>query len=462
MQRLTVPAVISILFIVFTLGESSAQSGGFIKAADGSVLDQAEQSGGIYYDQGVETDAYAIFRKYGFTHIRLKIWHTPADQYNSLPNVVKMAQRAREMGLGTILDFHYSDTWADPGHQSKPAAWAGLSFEALSDSVYHYTNYVVTRLKAAGALPDMIQVGNEITCGMLWDEGRVCNPYDTPSQWQQLGALINKAIEGARAGLETGEEIRVILHFDNGGNNGGCVWFYDNIRDQQIPYDVIGLSFYPWWHGTLGMLEYNLDNLAGRYDKDIMVVEMAYPWTLSWNDNTGNLVGTADQLHEGYPATPEGQYQYLSDLIGIVRNVEGGKGIGVAYWSPEWICTPNWGSPWENVALFDFDNEVLESIKAFEDHNGIEAGSGRIVDNLGCHPNPFHDKTVISFQLNRPAHVQLSVISGKGEILAKILNEQLAAGKHEISWSGAHLPAGGYHLQLTIDKIPVSIPVMKL
>jgi len=271
-----------------------------------------------------------------------------------------------------LLDLHYSDTWADPGAQSKPHAWEGLAFDSLRDSVYEYTLVVISRLKGRNALPDMVQIGNEITCGMLWDDGRVCGTSDTPEQWAKLGDLIAAGIEGVDAALGPGDSTRIMIHIDRGADIGGATWFFDNPAIQGIDFDVIGLSYYPWWHGTLDEVEATLDSLARRYNRDVIVVETAYPWTLDWYDDTHNVIGLPEQLHPGYPATVGGQEDFLADLMDIIVTTPSCRGRGVFYWAPEHIPVPGMGSPWENLTLFDFDGDLLSSISAFE-----WKGSGR-------------------------------------------------------------------------------------
>lgn len=417
----------------------------FIHGADGSIIDQIEQSGGKFYDEGTEKSAIEIFKKYGFNLIRLKLWHTPDNQYNSLPNMLKMAKKVNDAGLTFMLDFHYSDTWADPGHQTKPAVWNGLQFNTLSDSIYEYTKYVISELKAQNTLPEYVQIGNEITCGLLWDDGKVCNP-DNTEQWSQLGTLIKKAIQGLEDATESGDQIKTIIHIDKGGNNGAARWFYDNLIDEGVEFDIIGLSFYNWWHGTLTDLKNNLNDLANRYNKDIMVVEGAYPWTLGWGDNTNNIVGSQDALHEGYPATVQGQKEFLEDMLSIIHDTDNDKGKGFVYWSPEWI--PGFpGSPWENLALFDFDGEVLESIKAFQDQSGID--DGITVKPFLLHnpyPVPFSTTTSIEFSMNSKSPVELTIYDAFGREVVKLIDEKLNAGEYSVQWDASANTSGVYYV----------------
>jgi len=338
----------------------------WISGADLSFLQQVEDHGGIFSVDGTPGDALEIFADRGIHSVRLRLWHTPAEGHNDLEKTLQMAARIDSAGLGLLLDLHYSDTWADPGTQYKPAAWEGLSFADLKDSVYHYTLDVITALKDQNTLPGIVQIGNEITGGMLWNDGRVGGAWDTPEQWSRFGQLVDEGIGGVKDALEPGDSVLIMIHIDRGADNAGCRWFFDNLLSQEVDLDLIGLSYYPWWHGTLDQVAANLADLSIRYGKDIILVETAYPWTLEWADMTHNIVGDSGQLHDGYPASPEGQRAFVEDLLAIVQGLPGGRGCGVYYWAPDWITTPTLGSAGENLALFDFGGELLGSIHAFD------------------------------------------------------------------------------------------------
>lgn len=274
-----------------------------------------------------------------------------------------MARRGKVMGLKLLLDFHYSDTWADPGHQRKPKAWENISFNALKDSLYQYTQRVIQELDRRGTPADMVQLGNEINSGLLWNDGRVGGNYD--SNWPNFAALLKEAIRAVRESSARGDSIKIMIHVANAAKNSTCRWFFDNLIANGVNFDVIGLSFYPWWHGTLGQVKSNLNDLAARYKKDIIIAESAYPWTLQWFDNQNNIVGNQSQLHAGYPASVDGQALFIRDLMDIVRQTKDGKGKGLFYWAPEYISTPTFLSNWENNALFDFYGNMLKSMDVF-------------------------------------------------------------------------------------------------
>ncbi|HUB61821.1 MAG TPA: beta-galactosidase GalA [Puia sp.] len=244
---------------------------GKMLGADISFLPELESRGAKFSDDKGQRDAIEILKDHGFNYVRLRIFNNPARDsgyspgkgFCDLTHTVRMAKRVKALGMGFLLDFHYSDYWADPGKQFKPAAWRGEDFRGLEQSVYDYTKMVMDSLKAAGALPDMVQVGNEINHGMIWPEGSIRHP-------DSLAALIYAGIRGVKA-VDPG--CPIMLHIALGGQNDESHFFLDNMLERQVPFDVIGLSYYPRWHGTLADLRYNVDDLARQYGKDIIVVE---------------------------------------------------------------------------------------------------------------------------------------------------------------------------------------------
>ncbi len=350
------------LFVVFLVGATGAA--GTTKTAyaqqpaafdsiqvggDVSFLQRVEDAGVVFSHDGFAGDALQIFRDAGHSLMRLRLWHTPADGYNGIDTTLTLARRIVDEGLDWILDLHYSDSWADPSKQFKPAAWVGIPFDALVDSVYTYSRNTVELLRAEGLLPEYVQVGNEITSGMLWPDGRVGGSFDTPAQWDQFATLLRAGISGVRDGAGP-DSIAVVVHIDRGADVRAGIWFYDNLAAQGVEFDAIGLSYYPFWHGGIDRFQYTLETLGERYGKEILVVETAFPWTLDGLDAETNLVGEVDPELTLYEPTPVGQAEFLADAASVVGCTEYGSAL--IYWEPEHIASA-FSSPWENMALFD-------------------------------------------------------------------------------------------------------------
>lgn len=335
-----------------------------ILGADISSLRKSEVLGGVYkYSDGTEADALQILKDRGMDYARLRVWVNPSDGYHDKAEILAMALRLKSQGLKLLVDFHYSDNWADPGKQIKPLAWADDDFEQLKSAVYAHTFDVCNSLVAQGTPPDMVQVGNEINSGMLWPDG----DYD---HFDNLAALLK---EGHRAVKDCNSSTLVMLHIAEGGDNDLARWWFDNITRRDVPFDVIGISYYPFWHGTLAQLQYNLNDISSRYEKDVIVVETAYAFTDREDDFLSNIF-SREMETAGYPLTPEGQRAMLRDIMSIVRAVPDGRGLGVFYWDATWTAVngngwdstdPQSGNAWENQALFDFDDRVLPALDEY-------------------------------------------------------------------------------------------------
>ncbi len=342
-----------------------------VRGADVSSLTKSEDLGGEYFDSAGDSghcgeggSALDILEEHGASHIRVRVWVDPADGYHDRAQAREMAQRARASGLEVLADLHYSDSWADPGQQTKPAAWASYSADQLRQAVYEHTFDVCRSMKVHGRGPDMMQVGNELNAGMLWPDGHTFNPPN----WDNLAAFLTAGYEAVKA---CSPRTKVVLHLANGGDNGLYRWWFDNITSRGVPFDVIGVSYYGYWHGSLGDLQWNLNDISARYGKDVVVAETAYPFTLGFEDDQSNVIGLESQLVSGYPATPEGQARNFRDVLSIVRAVPNGRGLGAFYWDATWTAVPGngWdpndpssGNSWENQALFDFDDLALPAL----------------------------------------------------------------------------------------------------
>ena len=420
------------ILIGLLIFSSFTKSNQFINGVDISMLKQVEENGGLFYENGSQIDPIQVFKDKGINTARIKIWHTPSLNYNNLESVLEIADRVNSIGLDLLLDFHYSDTWADPSHQTKPSAWVDLTFEILCDSIEQYSRHVITKLKNQNTLPKYVQIGNETDCGLLWPDGYVCNESNNDSQWDKLGALFMHAIEGVNSALDTEDTIEIISHVSSGGN-----WFFNNLIEQGVDINILSISYYPMWHGTLTDLNQNIDELGNEFQKPVLIVETAYPFTLQWNDNTNNILGLETQLLEDYEASEEGQFSFLHDLITLVG--ENDHGLGICYWAPDWISTNQFGSPWENQALFDFDGELLEAISVFENSSvAIQRIDNFSFININNYPNPFNPITKLRYDLLDDAFVRITVYDMLGKVVRNLLNTNQSSGKKSVQWDATN------------------------
>jgi arabinogalactan endo-1,4-beta-galactosidase len=312
--------------------------------ADLSFLKQAEDRGIVFKDEGTAQPGLRIFKDHGYNWIRLRLFHTPKSLPNNLEYTIALAKAAREQGFKFLLDYHYSDTWADPGKQFTPAAWKGKSHEELAKAVFEYTRDSIAAFRAAGVLPDMVQIGNEVINGLLWPDGKL------PEHWDNFADLVKAGIRGVEAGRDDGRRPRIMIHIDRGGDLRGTKAFFDRLHSYQVQYDVIGQSYYPWWHGSLLDLRDNLAFMSGEYKKDILLVEVAYCWR-----------PTEYRRRPGpFPETPEGQRAFLDEVNRMVLATPGGRGIGVFWWEPAVA------GPLRSRGYFDDDGNALPVIEVFD------------------------------------------------------------------------------------------------
>ncbi|CAN5267797.1 hypothetical protein BH11BAC6_BH11BAC6_08490 [soil metagenome] len=336
------------------------------RGADLSFLPEIEENNVLFYKGTTATPVLDIMKSYGCNLVRVRLWYQPANEHSGLEEVLAFCKTIHDKGMQIFLDFHYSDTWTDPANQATPAAWAALDINDLQDSVFEYSKRVIGFLKAQNTLPAIVQVGNETNGGMLWNTGKVYN--GSTENWTDYASLVKKAIEGIRS-EDLENKIKIMLHY---GGIDGADYFFSHIKQQQVAYDMIGVSYYPWWSTTnLATVQQTLNALAATYNKPVMIAETAYPFTLQWNDNTNNVVGLSNQLITGYAATQEGQLAFLTKLRNIVANIPNNMGAGFCYWEPDWVAFSGGivieGSSWENLTLFDFSNKALPGMQAYHE-----------------------------------------------------------------------------------------------
>jgi arabinogalactan endo-1,4-beta-galactosidase len=331
----------------------------FMRAVDLSFTPEIILTGTLFKDNNQTKDLVQIFKDKGFNTVRLRVWHTPVDAHSGLQEVLDFAKILTSKGFNIWLDIHYSDTWADPANQTKPAAWKNANFTDLKDSVYQYTSRTILAFKSAGITLKLVQIGNETNSGFLWDQGKVGGSFD--NNWSNYALLLK---EGIRAVKDNSNSTKIMIHiagFDTAD------WFFSNLTSQNVSYDYIGLSYYPIWHGkSLDALSTSVNSLLNKFQKPIIIAETSYPFTLAWNDNTNNIVGTTSQLIPAYDATPDGQNAYTKALIDLMRKLPSQQGLGICWWAPEWVSfkgnTATNGSNAENLTLFDFSNNALPAL----------------------------------------------------------------------------------------------------
>jgi len=350
----------------------------FIHGVDLSYIGQVEDHGGSYLEQGNQVDPYTLFSSKGANMVRLRLWHNPSwikdvydDEtkiYSGLEEVAAGIQRAKDNDMAVNLDFHYSDIWADPNHQDPPAAWADVTnIDVLSDSVYNYTYKVLTELQARNLLPEMVQIGNETNCGMMMTNTKADFPKLSvcDGHWGNFGKILNAGIKAVRdVDALSGQSTQIVLHVADPKN---LDWWFTNVISQGkvTDFDVAGFSYYHIWHTTVSFNELpgTVSALKTKINKDIAIVETAYPFTTANNDTYNNIYGSQAPI-SGYPYSVEGQKQFMIDLT---QNMMDAGAIGVMYWEPAWITSQMkdlWGngSAWENCAVFDFSGNVTEAI----------------------------------------------------------------------------------------------------
>ncbi len=286
--------------------------------ADLSFLKMAEDKGFRFRENDSAKPGLMIFRDHGYGWIRLRLFHTPAALPNNLSYTIALARNAKDLGYKFLLDYHYSDTWADPGKQYLPKAWEKLPHRVLVDSVRKYTAKTLTKFREAGVFPEMVQIGNEVINGMLWPDGKL------PENWDNFAELVKAGIMGVSDASGQGKMPAIMIHIDQGGNKQKTKYFFDKFLSYSIGFDYIGQSYYPWWHGSLLDLRENMYFMATEYKKPIIVVEAAY---CSSPTEYKNKPGP-------FPETPEGQKEFLESVNEVVLSTPDNLGAGVFWWEP--------------------------------------------------------------------------------------------------------------------------------
>ena len=378
----------------------------FMKGVDISMIDQIEQTGGTFYNvRGEEADIFEILKENGVNYVRIRLWNKPVYEEdvkdkdgkiiakkgdrmgggnNDLETDLRIARRIKRAGLKFLLDFHYSDSWADPGKQYMPQEWKNLSAKELENEVERFTRETINAFTAAGCTPDSVQIGNELNAGFMWPVGQLWS--DDPSVkiggMKQFTSLLARCSKGVRT-AKGGDNIKIIVHLADGGKQDLYKWIFDEVKKAKIDYDIIGLSFYTYWHGALADLKANMEMCAKRYGKDMAVVETAYAFTEEDGDSQGNVFQVYSDESHGYVPSVQGQATAIRDIIATVSGVKGG--CGVFYWEADSILTQGAhlssteGNTWENQAMFSFDGKALPSLAVWN----LVSGEGEVENAWG-------------------------------------------------------------------------------
>lgn len=369
----------------------------FVKGMDLSTLLELERCGAKYYDHGQEMAILDIMKKYDVDTIRLRIWNDPWSEdgksygagENDVKTTLEIAKRVTAAGFGVLMNFHYSDFWADPGKQIKPKAWKDYSVDELEQVVYDFTLETMELFKKEGVNITMVQVGNELSNGLLWPEGMIREDLGK-AEYDNVARFVSAGIRAVR---KVTPDAGVMIHLDNGGNNELYRRWFDHYVERGEDFDMIGLSYYPFWHGTMDMLFHNMNDIAERYHKDLVIAEVSMGFTM---DDYKAYEKLTDEERKGYatrpalvekiefPMTVQGQYDFTKTLLERLLTVKEGRGKGFFWWEPAWIpvAGSGWATPeslkymndpgpcgneWANQALFDYDGNVLPTLEFIRD-----------------------------------------------------------------------------------------------
>lgn len=329
-----------------------------------SVLEQ-EANSQVFQDGGQAAPLEEILSANGVNYSRIRLWVDPAPGSGDLESALAIATRSKAAGMSILLDLHYSDSWADQDHQQLPAEWEDLDQQQLVDQVRTYTQDVVAAFADQGTPVAMVQVGNEVTNGMLWSWGKI--DLEWGEYWDGFAELYIAGVEGARAATPDSPP-RILIHSHAGGDTDAAARFLDKAVEYGMPFDVIGLTYYPFWGGSLTHFGRSLNYLAGRYDRGIIVVETGYPWTLDNPAGCSSVVQHEKDLPDRrlYPASPEGQAGYVEGLREVLERVPDGHGLGFFIWEPAWLpdvlLSGDVCNSYANLTLFDWYGASLPAL----------------------------------------------------------------------------------------------------
>lgn len=441
----------------------------FIRGMDASSVLVEENSGVKYYNfEGEEQDVFQTLAEGGVNYIRLRVWNDPYDENgngygggnNDVPTAIELGKRATEYGMKVCIDFHYSDFWADPKRQHAPKAWEGMNVEEKCDALYDFTRESLTEILDAGVDVGMVQVGNEINNGMSGE-----------TKLENVTELLRSGCRAVREiSEENGKDIQIAIHYTNITNKAQVDSLVKNLSDNEIDYDAVGLSFYPFWDGTMENMQRVVELIQERYGKKVFIAETSYCYTSEDGDGSGNSLVGIDDLVDGYPATVQGQANMIRDVFAAAN--EAGA-VGVFYWEGVWLPvgeptadnSPIWeeygsgwassyasdydpddaglyygGCSWDNQAFFDFDGYPLESLNVFK---YLKTGSSV----------PLAIDAVPGVDVTCPVGSEIAL----PEMVDVIYNDRSANTQSAVTWDAAQIAAidtkvgGNYEVTGTLE-----------
>ena len=395
--------------------EANAQ---FANGADVSWLSEMENDGYVFKDNsGVQKNCLEILKEKGINALRFRVWVNPQNGYNGIKDVANKSYIADSMGFKIMLDFHYSDSWADPGKQYKPAAWANDSLPQLLTDIYNHTYDVLDTLKSMGITPKWVQIGNEVDDGMLWETGRAS------THMSNFAAMLKS---GYKAVKDIDTSIQVIIHLSRGNDDGLYRWMFDNLKKDSVKWDIIGMSVYPYWVNLPwaeddSLVLMTMKDVIARYKTKVMVCEAGYLYNKPIDAN-----------------------HFLLDLIAKTKSV---GGLGVFYWEPE--CYN-----WQNYNLGAWDPYTKEPTAALDAFPGISATAvtkGKSMPtgyNLEIYPNPFNPDTKIEYTVPRSSNISIAVYDMLGREVTSLKNGYQHAGNYRLTWSAGDVSSGVYFCRM--------------
>ncbi len=354
--------MLAIIFYIRALSNKKSASD-FYVGGDVSSIIEVEENGAIFFDyNGTQADILEILKDNGMDSVRIRIWNDPVDEsgtpyangHNDLETAIQIGKRATDFGMRVLIDFHYSDFWADPSSQTVPKDWKNLTFPEKEQALYTYTKDSLKALLDEGVNVTMVQIGNETTSGLAGE-----------TEWDKITTLMSAGSKAVReVSALYNKEILVAMHFTE---YEGYDWYACQLQKYNVDYDVFASSYYPYWHGSLEGLTASLKNIIEKYEKKVLIVEFAYPYNFANLDNVPNAISWNSSLNFPYKVNKDGQIKAIEDIYKTAISL-GDDCLGLFYWEPAWINIPRSdyvGSPWENQALFDSAGKPLPALRSF-------------------------------------------------------------------------------------------------